>query len=906
MQAKDAATLIKTKLVPPVVSTNQVCRSRLLSELTGSDQYKLVLLTAPAGFGKTTYLGQLYQSLVDHGGASAWLTLGPVSRLPESFLRYFIAALQTIDPDLGSGSLERLNNASVKDITDELGSLANDLMLFQGSVYLFIDNIQSGESDVIEHFIELLLDVSPPNFHLVLASRALLGFSLARLMVRNDLVHISSDKLRFNDDEAHQFVTEEHGINLSRELTAQLNLRCEGWVAALQLACLSLKDAQSKEKFISGFSGKARDIAEYLAVDVLGKQPERIRDFLYHTSVLDRFNVELSRHVSGEADTRGIIDYLEEKSLFIAPLDNEANWYRFHSLFREFLLSRLEERQESDQRLICKLAGGWCADNGYFDEAVEYMLRGGFAEAATSIIEECAQNEFNEGYMPRVAAWTRRIPRDIQLERPRLMLLNAVALGHMSRAEDCIQVVQQIERNLHIYDAQLQEDIKTQLDVQKCSISMMLDNVSDATKYFNADLELLPEFTRGMTDNIQGYSHLALGNFEQARKHLERARALHFSSRSSFGLVYSDCFMSLMALMQGDLPRARDAFEYTNRLFSEIPFNARAEATKNVLLAAIDYEMNRESEHLRNLQSNLELMQQLGHISLIQVAYTTLARYMSKQGNADLGLDALKKLSRAYPSGFTNRFHDLVVAYNEIRILLRAGRQPEAMKVADTLQIDLDANVITPIDEWLRETFYVELIKVRLWLQSKNHRAALQQLESMLMVVEAGGLWNLGIECLLLKVRALAQSGAAEQATEALLYALGKAAPSSMYRIFIDEGAALLPVMLECQLRSDGEQPEFRRFLDELVAIVSRLSHVAPEPAASGNALLIEPLSQRELAILELIAAGRSNSQIADVLSISENTVKWHCSNLFGKINVRNRTEAVVVGQNLGILKRSA
>ena len=211
------------------------------------------------------------------------------------------------------------------------------------------------------------------------------------------------------------------------------------------------------------------------------------------------------------------------------------------------------------------------------------------------------------------------------------MLLNAVALGHMSRAEDCIQVVQQIERNLHIYDAQLQEDIKTQLDVQKCSISMMLDNVSDATKYFNADLELLPEFTRGMTDNIQGYSHLALGNFEQARKHLERARALHFSSRSSFGLVYSDCFMSLMALMQGDLPRARDAFEYTNRLFSEIPFNARAEATKNVLLAAIDYEMNRESEHLRNLQSNLELMQQLGHISLIQVAYTTLARYMSKQ-----------------------------------------------------------------------------------------------------------------------------------------------------------------------------------------------------------------------------------------------------------------------------------
>ena len=448
MISRTSPALIKTKFLPPVFSNAMVVRQRLIDILQSGLSRKLILVSAPAGFGKTTILGQWLKLMKAEKVRVSWISLDSNDNDPETFLRYVIAALREIDEKIGRDAMQSIDSAPNPDISDSLGSLVNDLVAVDEEVFLFLDDFHLISASEINQFVELLLNLSPPNFHLVISARTLTDLPLANMKVQDDLLQVSAEKLRFNAEESERFLLQSRGLRLSESLLRTLNERCEGWVAGLQLASLSLKEADSQDAFIQRFSGNIKDVADYLAVAVLDQQAEPVRNFLFGTAILDRLNADLCNSLLGCDNAHELLQRLEFDNLFIVPLDQERTWYRYHPLFQEFLLARLEKKQKARIKELNDKASLWFRRQGHLDEAVDYALRAGNMQAAAELIENRAIAEFMNGRMPRVAAWVNRIPQELRLQHPHLMLLQGTALYHMNQADEAARICDLLEQRI--------------------------------------------------------------------------------------------------------------------------------------------------------------------------------------------------------------------------------------------------------------------------------------------------------------------------------------------------------------------------------------------------------------------------------------------------------------------------
>lgn len=907
MKQSNTSILIKTKLLAPLDRSDTVFRTRLFEALGSSVSSKLILITAPAGFGKTTFLGQWFVQLKQEKNAPCWLSLDSNDNTPEIFLRYMIASLQQIDKNLGKDSLRYIDNANTSDISGSLNSLLNELIHIDENIYLFLDDFHLINSPHIYQYIELLLNLSPAHVHIVISSRTLPDLPLANMRVKNHLVHLSVEKLRFDFVESEYFLQKYQDLELSDEQIKTLYERCEGWAAGLQLASLSLKETSDREGFITNFSGSVKDITDYLTTAVLNQQAESVKQFLIETAILDRLNAELCNSLLERDDAHHILHNLEANNLFIMPLDHERKWYRYHPIFQEFLLSQLMHNQPQQLSLLNTRASNWFKSQGYWPEAVNYALRANDMPVATELIENRAIEEFLNGRMPRVAAWINQIPLNIRRQHPILMSLHTTALCHMNRADEaelvCNQFEQYIEgmENTGQANTKQLEELRDEAAILRACVSMSQDDVSSVIHYSPKDLHSQHYFMEGVINNVKGYCYYALGDFRQARSYIAEARKAHYQINSSFGIMYSDCFQGMLEYSQGNLKRAQQLFdqsqlgEHTQDYINSV---------SAIMRGAISYEMNNLDMSLDLLPSNLKILEKVGHISLIQLGYITLAKYYAANNNYDFGLKLLDHLAGLYPSNTINLNHRLLVGDHQIKLLLRDGKRSQALRVASRLEITLDDAIPELPGTWNREVFQKQMIQARLWLVGGQQETSIFVAKRLYGLAEKIGLGYRAIESLILLSHAYFSSGDKVNAVATMKCALEQAAVNDTVRLFLDEGPEILPIVELVQSAIGGQGSLAENICQTIIAdfsdgSLSKKSRLQTPNNARG---LIEPLSQRELEVLMLMARGQSNAHIADQLNISENTIKWHGRNIFGKLGVSNRTEAVITSQEMGML----
>ena len=898
----ESQTIIRTKLSPPVETAALVPRSRLLDALNSRALRRLTLVAAPAGFGKTTLLGQWFRHL-NSRMCCCWLSLDHEDASPQRFARHFIAALQTVRPGIGREAMQRLDNASLGDITEMLPELVNQIAELEAPIAVFLDDFQFAGSEPVLQFVELLLNLSADHFHLVLASRVRMSLPLAGLRVQNQLTEITAAQLRFDQEESSDFLTRIQGLDLTdRQLTSLLD-HAEGWAAGLQLASLSLRNASRRDEFIASFSGTFRDIADYLVVQVLESQPEMVREFLLRTSVLQRLNADLCRKLTGVVDCQRMLETLEEHNLFIVPLDVERRWYRYHHLFQEFLFGQLRRRYPGEIVRLYARAAGWFSAAGLPAEAVDYALLSGDIVNAALLVESQAQAEMMAGRMPRVDDWVNRIPEDLRRSHPKLLIAQCTALFHMSRPDQAETTLFTLEECV----AALPPDrwLEDQMRILRSGIAISRDDVDSILPHLAAPFGELSDFDKGIVSNIRGHALAALGRYDEAQASLAEARRIHDRTGAAFGVAWSDCFQGMVDLAKGNLHSCYARFLDGGDGISDTG-ERYVTPISSIMRGIVLYEWNRLDEALELLRRNLPLMEQVGHIKVLALSYIALAKILGARGDlvgAARYFDYCRTLAPG--QGAPVRRLRALVESERVRFLLATGRINEAVDIAAAMNITPDVDPQAAPDRWERVACLGMLIRARLQIATGVAARSLPLLRHLRKLAGDMRRHRRVIECLILESAAHWQLNDRRSAHESLIEAIKLAAPNHALRMFIDEdppGAAVMDT-LPATLRGI---PAAAAFVEDLRRALRAQSSANgnPEHAAgtAGPAALWESLSQREIEILRLIAAGQPNNFIARKLHVTENTIKWHIKNIFQKLGVNNRTAAVVSAQQQHLL----
>jgi LuxR family transcriptional regulator, maltose regulon positive regulatory protein len=440
-------SLVFTKLRPSQARPKLVARPRLTAKLEREPSRKLTLISAPAGFGKTTLLVEWLRERAGGDGCVAWLSLDEGDNDPVRFLSYLVAALRrTGEEEIGEGVLVALRSPEPPRIEAMISTLVNEIASLPRELTLVLDDYHLIDSQSAHGVVSFLLEYLPENVHLIVASRVDPPLQLARLRARNQMIHLDATDLSFTSEEASTFLNEVMGLELSAEDLATLEERTEGWIAGLQLAALSMQDRKDVSGFIKAFSGSYRDVLDYLAEEVLARQPERMRDFMLQTSILDHLTGSLCDALTGRSDGQEMLEKLERENLFVFALDEERRWYRYHHLFADFLRGRLmRERPESADELHLR-ASGWYEDNEHLPEAIGHALSAPDHDLAARLIEEGVEGAVERGEGTTALRWLEALPTEAKRLRPRLFVEHAVALVITGRPDDAEPLLKEAER----------------------------------------------------------------------------------------------------------------------------------------------------------------------------------------------------------------------------------------------------------------------------------------------------------------------------------------------------------------------------------------------------------------------------------------------------------------------------
>ena len=903
MRFRSELTVIRTKLLAPKLRPQTIERKAVLQRLSSNLQKKLVLVIAPAGFGKSTTLGLWSQKLTQDNRYVAWYTATEADNEAETFLRYFVTALSDVLGEIYDEIIARLEGAYVDDISAFLGDIANGLSQFPCDCFLFIDDFHFLEKKEILDFFDLLLHLSPPNFHVVLSTRHAPAFSLVSLKVKNEIVEVSSEDLRLDRDETGRFMETVLERKLEAEQIADIESRCEGWAAALQLASLSIKKNKG-DLLLANLSGDSGAAAEYLANSVFDELEENVQMFLLVSSVLDRLNADLCDFVLKRNDSKVILDQLDNDNFFISSLDDKEKWYRCHGLLRDFLFDRLKEMSVIDINELHGNASIWFEKNEYYVEAVSYAIKADGVNRAAKLIESLALTEFNLARISLVASWINQLPVSTQLMRPNLIIFNAVALLHMYKVSDAFAALKILQKNLSRYPKELQENLKNKILTLRNCINMAVDRVSE-------DIDLLPDigepikhFMDCVISNARAYTHFALGDAERSKEMLEAAwqKNSEQPDQTGLGLTFSDTFASIVEYSHGNLYLAKKALHRSESIRDPSEQSDIQKATKSVCLSAITYEMGQLEGGLEDLTKNISRIEQVSHISHIQLGYVTMVRLTAREIGTESALTMLDRLQGLFATGYTSDYHDILIGYHRFKILHRAGREGEAFGVAAGFSVLPSNTSFDPPRIWFREQAYKLLLQARLLQATREHEAATQILAFVKAYCTDHGYELLALEASILLSFSLWNQGKNEKAIDTLKLSCQVASENQILELFREEAANLRPILVSLQDTIGEANSQFALFLRN---IIDDSQGNRPPKTSSRSVkvpVLVEAPSHRELEVLGLMAKGKTNTQIANQLSISENTVKWHSRNLFGKLSVKNRTEAVITAQNLKLL----
>ncbi len=879
--------ILATKLYIPRLRPHVVSRPRLIERLNEGLQRNLILISAPAGFGKSTLVRE-WVALIER--PTAWLSLDAGENDPTRFLTYLVAALQTIAVTLGEGVLSVLHSPQPPPTEAMLTALLNDITTISDQFVLVLDDYHVLDAQPVDQALTFLLDHLPPHMHLVIATREDPPLPLARLRARGQLTEVRAVDLRFTPSEAAEFLTQVMGLKLSAQDITALETRTEGWIAGLQLAAISLQGHEDAAGFITSFTGSHHFVMDYLVEEVLGQQSERVQTFLLRTSILDRMSGPLCDAVllAPSASGQATLEYLERANLFIIPLDNERRWYRYHHLFADLLRQRLHQSiasspgdAESQVNELHIRASAWYEDHGLSMEAFHHAAAAHDVERAERLMKGKGMPRHFRGAATALLDWLASLPTTVLNARPSLWVRYASLLlvtGQTTGVEEKLQAAEAAMPRTEADDktrnlvGQIAEARAT-LALTRYQVEPMLAQSRRALEYLHPN-NLSSRATAHWT---LGYAYTLQGDRAAARRAYTEAISLSQASGDIFTTILATIGLGNVQEADNQLSLAAETYRRVLQLVGEPPQPAASEA--HLGLARVLYEWNDLDEASQHGQQSLHLAQQYDRaIDRFVICEVFLARLKLAQGDVAGAATLLAEASQsARQQNFVYRIPEVAAAH--VLTLLRQGNLAAAAHLAQTHGLPLS--------------------QARVHLAQGDPSAALAVLEPWRQQMEAKGWEDERLKVMVLQAVALEAHGDKDQAVHLLFDALALAAPGGFIRLFVDEGLPMAHLLAEAE--AIGMMPDYTgKLLAVFKAEEQKREDTSSLPPPAQP--LIEPLSRRELEVLHLIAQGLSNQEICERLFLALDTVKGHNRNIFDKLQVQRRTEAVARARELGLL----
>jgi LuxR family maltose regulon positive regulatory protein len=894
--------IMQGKLFPATGTRKPLPRPRLDSSSDVLDGiFPVVLVAAPAGYGKSTLMARWHARLLERGVSCAWLSVDEDDNDAARFLRHLIAALQKANAHIGEDVAQDLIADFASGSRSVLEAIAGDLAQVQQRIVLFLDDLQLVEGTEVRAILDWLINYAPRRLQYVIGTRRDPGLRLSGLRVRSQLLELGAEQLQFDAAEAAQFYKSRLGRDLTEPELQALLAKTEGWPAALELAALVLAGSGEPKAFIQHFAGTDTSVVDYLCDMVLSQMDERTRDIVFRISLFDRVCAPLAQAVTDANDAEEALLGLRTRNLFLIPLDRSWEWVRFHHLVGEFFRATYR-RTAPAQASECLVRGArWLHANAHIEEAVNYMIRAEEWEQATQWVADSVEElVFRRGYHQTILRWMNALPEACVDRYPVIRIQYAFALSFYHRNQEYEAQIYRLQQLLKNLEAQTNQDARG-IDELRCAVEMQLamsaglrDEALRGGELAAAWLSRWPEASlrrKGVMGNVLSYGHKTRGDFDGALEMIAETRQWLQQSEGYYALSWTAYLEAVLHLKRGSYFDSRLActrgLELVERKLHGHPGQSSLLQT---LLAGVSYEFDEVEQALAHLELASTSVNEYAHADAVIVAYLTQARIQHLRHDESGALSMLREGQKLGVERGWLRV-TLSLAAEECRSLARAGNYEEARLVATRF----DFHELPPAGGASLLSSDKAVRAASRYLLKQSPRVVVEALDVAIENSRQRELPHRSVELLVLRALAKKEEDDWSGALADVHRALTIAAPRNYVRVFLDEGrelGALIDRLDMEKLRGTEAAPLARRLQRAMCTPDIQVARVG----------IGEELTKRELSILKRLETGLSNKEIAEAIFVSEGTLKWHLHNVYGKLNVKNRTRAMARARALGIL----